>query len=218
MSLAIYDPGAWLRQLVFLRRKQALVARTEVNAKIRECSEVAEKFIEEHCPKQKRKITELRAALRARTLGVPLTEVLDDPLLGTKITPLSDADQVLLKKAYKLAASMIHPDKGGSVEEFQALHAAYIAQDLRSVQEFVLHLGRGLYEQLLYWKTECERPSITWLEFQQNPAYQITREIRLGTDIRKLQGAVELMLRHMGLQLEAQLINLTAHQSQDSSI
>lgn len=83
-----------------------------------------------YCDKQSdllQKIADRKAERRVFSSGVPLTELLDDILV-------SDADQFLLKKAYRLVASLTHPDKGGNPELFVAANLAYRSADIRFLE------------------------------------------------------------------------------------
>lgn len=211
--MQIYDPHAWLRHLVSLRRKQAIQTRKTLNARIEFCGDLATGFIDTTCPEEKRKLKELRARLRSLVQGIPLTEALDDDLGAETATVLSDAEQVLLRTAYRAAALLCHPDRGGNAEDFVALNAAYKARDLRAVQEFVIHLEKPLEEQFAYWRDECERPEIGWIQFQQSAMYQIARELQAGGDTATLAISVKRWMQQRIMIAEAELFNTMAAQA-----
>lgn len=213
-QLVVYEHPWQLRLRIMVRyhRRKALAARNITNRRMQDAADQADRFVSTYCEKEQQRLKDVRRRIRLVSKGVPLTEVLEETELDD--TPeLSDAQAVILKKAYRLAASLLHPDrKHGSEEEFQALRAAYVAKDLQAVQEFVLHLEKPLEEQVQYWQDEETRVHISWQKFRQTAAYQIAHALQLKTQPHEvLVEAVKNMMVHQALMLEAQLINSMAN-------
>lgn len=216
MNLVLYDPHVWIRLLARRWQEQALESRLRVERWTEEAYALSERFTEIHAPKEKRKLIDIRRRVRAYTKGVPLTETLDDSeLFAAELPELDAAQQVLLKKAYRLAVMMLHPDRGEETDEVRRmmanLRAAYNARDLKAVQEFVLHLQRSPLEQAAYWHAERDRPSIQWAEFKNTPAFQITQALKQGKPEEELAQAVRKFLKQEALLTEAHFINMQAH-------
>jgi hypothetical protein len=218
VNIIPYDPHLWLRLLAGRWQAQALAQRTKIQGWIDAANDTAEQFINQHCPNEKRKLIEAKAAFRAYTRGVPLTEVLDDDELLAEDTPdLSDAEQFLLKKAYRMAHMALHPDRKGGEESDEtrralaSLRAAYKAKDLRAVQEFVLHLDKSVVEQATYWREERGRADITWEIFKTTPAFAVARDVQRGRPTQHIRESLVRYLTQLRLRYEAQLINMQAH-------
>lgn len=180
-EVVVYDPDLFLRGQVKLRQKQAIAARRAIQARKDECLTVAQMFIDTH-PKAKAAHQRLgRAArrARARAKGEALTESLD-PVNIFDETPqdLSDAEMLLLKKAYRMAARIAHPDAGGTAEMFAALELAYRMRDLQAIQEFFIASQRSVLDQMKYWLDEIQRPNVAWQKFRRTAPYQITATLR----------------------------------------
>lgn len=211
--LKVYDPHLWLRLWVQYQQRKALAARQTVNTRIAVCAAQVESLIAER-PALKAAASKLkgkRARLRAAAKGVPQTELLDEvSVFDEKLdTQLSDAEQFLLKKAYRYACMLHHPDRGGDPAVFASLHAAYVAKDLRAVQEFVLHMDRSLVDQAAYWLTEQQRPELHWQAFCRTALGHVAIEIQRGRG----EQVVPALLKWMeieALHVDAMIINTVA--------
>lgn len=217
MPLVIFDPHPQLFLRLWVRglRNTAVAARTTVNNREVQCLTKANDFISsrERLSAATTKLNRAQRRLRNRVKGVPLTEDYDAPSPLVSSTPeISDAEAFILKKAYRLAASIAHPDKGGSVEAFQGLRQAFLARDLRAVQEFYLVHQKSLLEQIAYWKDELLRPAIQWQKFQQTPAYQISSQLARGCDLAVLEASVLAFLNDQITRLQLQELNFMVQQ------
>ncbi len=219
-TLVVYQPNWEVAQYLPIWRARALKQRVTVNTWVQACSDQAESFISQNCAAEKRKLIEIRARIRALAKGIPLTEVLDEPLLEEDSPELDDAQQLLLKKAYKMAAQLCHPDHAISdadrekrEAEFAALQQAYRAKDLKAIQELVLHLERSLIDQVQYWKDEEQRAQIRWVEFKQTVVFNISRDLTSGRDPEEVKQACIRYLTYLRHLLEAQHINAMAHKA-----
>lgn len=153
-----------------------------------------------------------RSKQRARLSqkGAAATEALDVP--DTKeflANNLNDAEIFVLKKAYRQAAALAHPDRGGSVEEFQAVLAAYKARDQSALTEYLLSKQQPARHQLDYWMVSLHKPNIDWVRFQSTPEYSLSR---LYT-----QGKQELAIKTAGELLQAELSRSLIEETKGSS-
>jgi hypothetical protein len=132
-------------------------------------------------PEAEAKISELKRLIALRTKGAPMTEDLDvERSVDDKPYQEAVAHAFLLKKAYRAAAKISHPDKGGNHEEFAAVAAAYKARDLNSLNEFVLYKNRSLLESISYWLDEIEKPKVQWITFQSGHAFKVVQLHKTG--------------------------------------
>lgn len=145
-----------------LLRAQTLKKREQVAKRIDTALGICQKVMEPHADLTKR-IIDIKSRIRARQKGIPLTETLE-PVGVDNL--LSDGEAFLLKKAYRAAASLCHPDKGGNKDDFQAINAAYRSKDIGSLNEYVLSFQGTLNEQIRYWQTEVQKPDIEWGVFR----------------------------------------------------
>lgn len=136
-------------------------------------------------PDLEQKIVAVLDRIRIRQEGEPMTEFEDEP------TPMGDgpdtqtnksAQKFLLKKAWRLVRTLVHPDKGTGQqrEEFQVLKAAYEAGDLNALTEYVLASQKTVLEQIAHWRTEVAKPAINWQVLQRMPAFRVVRAFMAG--------------------------------------
>jgi hypothetical protein len=135
-------------------------------------------------------VKNLRYEIRIQTRGTPAT-IAQDSISAAGFIPngteqLYNAQQHLLKSAYRLLAPMVHPDRGGSTELFQEVVTAYRLKDMTFLQELYLMLTkdslfwRSSEEAAAYCKQELERPAMSIQMLQQTYEFQITRKHVLG--------------------------------------
>ncbi len=164
-KLALTTDSPLLVSYAFTLRAQALSNRARTKRLIDQDHEIVSKLLNDFSDKTKQ-LARLRNANRVRQKGITHNETMSEiqPEEGLTV-PISDAERFLLKKAYRMAASLTHPDKGGNKEDFQYVTAAYKANDLGALTEFVLSTG-SVTDQITYWQNECQKPDIEWRSFQ----------------------------------------------------
>jgi hypothetical protein len=167
---------AWCNAL----RRKALRARREVARKKDLIHDMSVKITNHHTDLLL-KIVTVRNRIRLIRKGEPATEALD-PVDNTSQLDdnLSDADRFLLKKAYRKAAALTHPDKGGSVEDFQSVQAAYAAGDLTSLNEFFLLQEESLQDRIEYWLQQPAVVHVEWIRFQATNEYAVVAMYQRG--------------------------------------
>ncbi len=126
------------------------------------------------------RIARLKNELQINQKGEARTESLESYTSKNVLSQLSPADRFLLKKAYRYAARLAHPDGGGSGEDFHAVHQAYLQGDLTSLQEYALSRHKSILEQYVHWSVEKDRPSVDLETFKQNAEFQIARLVLRG--------------------------------------
>lgn len=186
-----------LQNLLRWARKQTIANRQRTAQKIDAVRRVSSQIVAHH---QDTLDAIKRARQRARLTqrGVAATESLDVPDTSEVLANnLNDAEIFVLKKAYRQAAALAHPDRGGSADEFQAVHAAYRAKDHAALTEYLLSKQETSRSQLDYWMIAVNKPDIDWVRFQSTPEYFISR---LYT-----QGKQELAIKTAGELLQAEL-------------
>ncbi len=152
-----------------------------------------------------------QARIRIRNLqrGAALTESFDDEDDSVLDNNLTDADRFLLKKAYRKAAALAHPDKGGDTSEFVAINEAYKAGDLNSLNEYFLLRqtpGRATVE---YWLTEEIRIDVQWRKFCTTNEFLLAKTHQQGhVDLAK-RLAREILEEHLNRLEEQERILLS---------
>ena len=184
---------AWCNAL----RCKALRTRREVARKKDMIHAISVKITNHH-EDLIRKIVAVRNRIRLIRKGEPATEALDPVGNASQLDDnLSDADRFLLKKAYRKAATLTHPDKGGSVEDFQAVQAAYAAGDLMSLNEFFLLQEESLQDRIEYWLQQPAVVHVEWIRFQATNEYAVVAMYQRG----KHDEAIELAGKFLRLAL-----------------
>ena len=79
----------------------------------------------------------------------------------------------LCKKAYRAAAALTHPDKGGTSEEFALVNAAYKDLDLASLTNFLIQKSSEITIPTSHWLTEIQKSHAAWLEYTSTIKYKI---------------------------------------------
>ena len=131
-------------------------------------------------PIAERQIADLKRLIALRTKGAPMTEELDVSSSVNTNQQEAVAHAFLLQKAYRAAAKLAHPDKGGNDADFAAVNAAYKARDLDSLNEFFLSKNRTLVESIQHWRNEVQKPRVQWQEFQSAPTFKVVRFHKSG--------------------------------------
>lgn len=180
-NLIVYNPDspilvAWCHRL----RAIAIRARREVIRKKDMIHVVSARIMEQHQNKLNR-IASIRNRIRLIRRGVPLTEAFDSVTNTSQLDDnLSDADRFLLKKAYRKAASIAHPDKGGSLEDFHAVREAFLAGDLASLNEFFLLQHGTLHQRIEYWLSQPAASHVDWVRFRATNEYAVVTLYQRG--------------------------------------
>jgi hypothetical protein len=125
---------------------------------------------------------------------VGTTEALDPVTATSQLDDnLSDADRVVLKKAYRKAVATAHPDKGGSVADFQAVQEAYLAGDLASLNEYFLLAEGSLHQKIGYWLQQPIAAHVDWVRFQATNEYKIVGMYQRGEHERAVHIAGQIL-------------------------
>lgn len=158
---------------------------------------IVEGYSKQH-PKLDEQIAELKRLISLRTSGAPMTETLDvEDSVNNESYQEAVAHAFLLKKAYRAAAALSHPDKGGNDADFAAVNAAYKARDLDSLNEFFLSKNRTLLESIEHWLNEVQKPRVQWLEFQASPAFKVVRFHKSGKTDQAHKNMEQLLQLHV---------------------
>lgn len=135
-------------------------------------------------------VIELRREIRMQTKGTPAT-IAQDAITSAGFIPrgteqLYNAQQHLLKNAYRMLAPLVHPDRGGSNELFQEVVTAYRLGDMTFLQELYLQLTkdslfwRSSKDSVEYCKQEIQRPAMSIQMLQKTYEFEIVRQHALG--------------------------------------
>lgn len=132
----------------------------------------------------------LRREIRLQTKGTPAT-IAQDAITSAGFIPngteqLYNAQQHLLKNAYRMLAPLVHPDRGGTDELFQAVVTAYRLKDMTFLQELYLQITkdslfwRSSEDAVAYCKQEIQRPAMSTQMLQKTYEFEIVRQHALG--------------------------------------
>lgn len=142
-----------------------------------------ETYLSENFQSELDEIEEIQIQLRNRSRGdyIPDTEssVCENPINNG---PNAEGERFLLKKAYRQAALLHHPDKGGHPDDFHAAAEAFRAGDLGSLQELLLSKSRSRLSQIEYWQNEVSKPQVSWVQFKSTVQYKIAVSIDYGDE------------------------------------
>ncbi len=148
--------------------------------------------------------------------GVPDTEGVYTNRKESR-NPDEVADRFLLKQAYRVAASVAHPDKqGGSAEEFALLNAAYKAGDLDTIMSYYLGRCGNLHQRLHFWYTETQKPRVRWLEFCNTVQYRVV-VLRMNGDYHRARLLVKQALNQVAASLAAKIVETLKRKSNGKS-
>lgn len=139
---------------------QAAAARERHLEFVAYCEGLADRVFDD-LPDQVRRIKELKNTINNLVRGSPQTE----PLGPTRITDLNpeltSAQTQALKKAWRYAASVLHPDRGGDVEQFLYARRLYMSADLHELTDFVMAVtARPSIEVLMYYTNAVNKAAI----------------------------------------------------------
>ena len=114
-----------------------------------------------------------RRTTKSKTLGVPQDELLSSSI---HYTP---EEEYRLKKLWKQAANICHPDKGGIVEDFLDCKAAFEAKDHEFLFSFVQSEKtlEGKYKFYGLRFLDCHRQEVL---FRQSIFFKIAYEVQKG--------------------------------------
>lgn len=177
-SLIVVNPPheTVLRSYSAHLQKRARAMRSKY-AKLRDQSESVFYSLTMEFPHLVERIKQVQEELALRAQGTRDTVGSLDRSSDRKFdsnNPEKVSDRYLLKNAYRMASAIAHPDKGGSAEDFAAVHAAYQAGDLASLQEFVItRNSKVLIDQIRYWETEVLKPEAQWEQYRASPPHLI---------------------------------------------
>lgn len=173
-------------------KRKALAARKIHQDRIDSANAILQKCYDKH-PELVSKVKKFKVLIQLNTRGDAATESVLDTGLDSTPQEEAVAKAFLLKKAYKQAAAMAHPDKGGSHEDFVAINAAYRAKDIDSITEFLLSKHRSILDQISYWQSEQKKPEVSWTRFRSTPEFGIVRLYTSGNKERAEQMALEVL-------------------------
>ena len=173
MQLVIWEPfnpleKAYLRNL----RRTLLSSKRRIEDRISNCLKLVDEVCKEF-PEDVDKIAKLRRNLRYLSTGIATTESLDtyvDPL-----SDLSDSERHTLKVAYRKAASLAHPDKGGDTGDFLYVREAYVTNDVGALVEYVNYRINPDRRMIEYWNQQIGLASVRWEVFKSTPKYRIAQ-------------------------------------------
>lgn len=188
MNIVVYKPPIDLANLYVYNTlyKEGLAEKEKSKKLMQFIDRVLEIYSEYHeklCSERRR----LKLEIRLVTKGTPVTEPMSEiPETVQNYETLSESQRIafteLLKKAYKKAASLCHPDKGGDKDAFAELAEAYRHRDLVRVTAIYITLSRG---RNLYWQaseegiewasTELNRPVVQQEKLKSTILYEIVR-------------------------------------------
>lgn len=100
---------------------------------------------------------------------------------------LSNAEQVMLKTAYRKLCNIAHPDKGGNADLFHDIHTAYKHNDLLALQAlyFQLHSGNDIFYQqsekaVNKAHTDSIKPETKFQTLKSTTMYNVSRLHTIG--------------------------------------
>lgn len=160
--------------------RRAFVARDKLKKQIANVRTINQPLGDDF-PELTQQIAAMLVRVRNLRRGVPATESLSAPQQSESgRTKVSEAETFLLKKAYRKASWLCHPDRGGKHEEFVMVTDAYHAGDLNSLNAFVLSKQENTEEMVQHWRRDAERCKIAWVEFQSTPEFALATLIQRG--------------------------------------
>jgi hypothetical protein len=201
-SLILYDPDLLLRELAKIKRHNAIERRKQLD-RLKYQTQIILIPLYAKFEKELARLASRLNELQTSQKGTPSTEPQEAYTKSSVLSQLPPADRYLLKKAYRYASSKTHPDKGGSVEAFQAVKLAYEQGDLTSLQEFSISLEKSVLDQYGYWSDELIRATINTDLYKSLPEFQIARLVQQ----KKLPQAEKAMATLLSNRYAATYIN-----------
>ncbi len=178
MQLIIWEPINPVEKVYLRNLRQKLhAAKKRIEGRIVDCLNRVDEVCKDF-PEELQKIGKLRRNLRYLSTGIPTTESLD-----TNVDPLSDltdTDRHTLKVAYRKAASLAHPDKGGSEEDFLYVRESYANGDLDALREYIVFRIDPDSNMLDYWNQQVGQAEIRWEVFRSTPKFKIAQLHLMG--------------------------------------
>jgi len=178
-------------------------------------------------------VIRLRREIRLATKGTPQTIAQDAITTAGYISfgteQLYNAESHLVQAAYRMVASLVHPDRGGDPELFQLVNAAYRLKDLTFLQELYITLKVDnpfwrCRDGLLYMQQEVDRPQVSTKILQTTPEFEICR-LHMKGDHKGASILAQTRLLELIVTLNAELHSLLTvsnttgnnHDQQESS-
>jgi len=134
-------------------------------------------------------IVHLRRDIRLSTKGTPATIAQDSitsaGYISTGTEQLYHAQSHLVQSAFRKLAPLVHPDRGGSTEQFQMVLDAYRLRDLTFLQEMYLSLTKDRFwwnsqDAIVYLERELKRPDVTLEIIKNSELFQILKFHQAG--------------------------------------
>ena len=136
----------------------------------------------------------LQLAIRNHTKGTAVTEAFQsvgdsDVQSIMNTAQLYNANEQLLKAAYRKLAALTHPDKGGNPDLFNAVNLAYKQKNLTYLTDLFIRLTKlndSLWiqtEGISYAMQELARPKVTLEILRSHPLYAVARFHLIGNTL-----------------------------------
>jgi hypothetical protein len=174
--LALYDE---LKERAAAVREQYAKLAQQVNM-------IANMYFSEF-PDSHERVLRLRREIRLATRGVVsdigVSDLSESVAISQGVTEqLYAAQKHLLKAAYRMLVSLVHPDRSKYDSAiFQQVQRAYEHGDLTFLQELYIRLQHEhdprwrQYEGIEFWRQEIERPTVSLRVLQTSPEFEICR-------------------------------------------
>lgn len=154
-------------------------------------------------------VVRLRRDIRMATKGTPETMAVDSITSAGYVSfgteQLYNAQAHLVKRAYRVLAPLVHPDRcGGDTTLFQLVNAAYHLRDLTYLQELYIQLVRDSLwyrasdEAIQYLEQELQRPVVSTRLLQGQPEYAIVQRHMTGRTKDAQHAARQRLLELVG--------------------
>jgi hypothetical protein len=202
-----------------ITKERAAVAREQYAKLVRQVNSIANLYFEEF-PEAHERVSRLRREIRIATRGVASDVGPDDLSRSVAISQgvteqLHAAQKHLVKAAYRLVVSLVHPDRSKyDAALFQQVQRAYEHNDLTFLQElyFTIHKEPNLFwrqrEGIEFWQQEIERPTVSLRVLQATPEFQICRAHMSGRTVEARECA-RARLAELAFELWSELCSLS---------
>lgn len=177
--------------LVSLAKAEALKLSTKFGKRLSVINQIIRRYENQH-PKVVSSIARLRNEIKLLGKGMPDREGIavasGVDLLGQQFPSYKGrvTRQYLVQRGFRKLAQTYHPDKGGSVEQFNALMVARETLDLDWInQHLVLQvLGSSIAWQLEqglpFWKLQTQRYQVRFDRIAELPAFNVVQLHMVG--------------------------------------